>query len=156
MKQSPHQRKVSERMAPGVLCREGFLGRDRRPLGEILDADNSTVVGLGLRHEQIAGRLREVLDAAVAGLGRRVDLSEGLTAVFHEGMGRIPSPWPGEGTFRKGEVELTNAATGRTVRFTPLSVHLIARHGFYQGRGSRYRLEPQDVASMLGLAGGRD
>jgi hypothetical protein len=158
MKQSPHDRRIVERMAPGVLCRDGFLAPDTRPLGEIIDTDRSTVERLGTSHAEIAGRLAEILDRAAAACGAPVDVGGGLTAVYHEAMGRIPSPW-GEGRrFAKGEVELTDAA-GRMLRFTPLSVHLIAEHGFYQGRGSRYRLDPEAACRMLGIgspAGGEE
>jgi len=87
----------------------------------------------------------------VAGLGRPVRIGEHLTAVHREAMGRIPSPWPGEGVFPKGDVELTDRRTGRVLRFTPLSIRLIATHGFYEGRGSRYRLEPAELADALGI-----
>ena len=149
MKQTPQERILVGRMAPGVLCREGFLGPDARPLGEILDTDNSTVVGLDLTHERIAARLGAVLRRAVAALGTPVSVGEGLTAVHHEAMGRIPCPWGRCGTFAKGEVELADDLTGRTLRFTALSVHQIAEHGFYQGRGSRYRLDPAELWAAL-------
>ena len=151
MKQIPLDRIVTGRMAPGVLCREGFFGTDKRSLGEIADTDNSTLSAREATHRQVADRLRTVLARAVAGLGTPVRIREGLTAVFHEAMGRIPSPWPGEGTFRKGHVELVEADTGRHVEFTPLSIHLIAEHGFYQGRGARFRLEPSLLCDMLRL-----
>ena len=151
MKRSPHIQRVVDRMAPGALCRDGFLGADRRPLEDILDTDNSTVVGLGLTHGQIADRLAEVVGAAVAGLGTPVRVGRGLSAAWHEARGRIPCPFPGDGTFPKGQVELTDETSGRTFLFTPLSVHLIARHGFYQGRGSRYRIDPDTLAALLRL-----
>jgi len=151
MKQSPAYRRVAERMAPGVLCRDGFLAPDRRRLEEILETDNSAVVGLGTTHQAIAARLQAVYDQARAGLGRHVEVGEGRSALWREAMGRIPCPWGGCGTFAKGEVELTNAATGETLRFTALGIHLVEAHGFYQGRGSRYRLEPAALARALGL-----
>jgi hypothetical protein len=79
-------------------------------------------------------------------------LLDHLTATWHEGMGRIPSPWPGDGVFPKGELELTDNRSGRSIRITPLSIHLIAAHGFYQGWGAPYRLEPADLAAMFDLA----
>ena len=151
MRQTPEERTVTERMAPGVLCREGLLGPDRRPLGEILDTDHSVLSALEVTPRQIADRLGMILAKAIAGLGTPVLIREGLQAVFHEAMGRIPSPWPGEGTFRKGHVVLTETATGRSVLFTPLSVHLIAEHGFFQGRGTTFRLDPDVLCEMLGL-----
>jgi len=154
MKLSPRDRQITERMRPGVLCREGFLGRDRRTLSEILDADRSAVAGLDLTHERIAAELARALEAAMAGLGREVDLDERLRATWHEAMGRIPCPWGGCGTFPKGELELRDETSARRLVCTPLSIHLIAAHGFYQGRGSRYRLEPARLAELLGLTGG--
>lgn len=151
MKQTPLERAVTERMAPGVLCKEGFLGRDRRSLGEIIDADNSTLAARNVTHERVAARLKEILDQAVAALGTPVEVAPGLTATFHEAMGRIPSPWPGEGTFRKGHVELADSATGQSIRYTPLGVFLIAAHGFYQGKGGLFRLEPDLLCDLLGL-----
>ena len=50
MKQSPYWRKVSERMAPGVLSLAGFLGRDPRRIEEVLDADNAAVNALATTH----------------------------------------------------------------------------------------------------------
>ncbi len=159
MKPSPQQRLIEQRMAPGVLCRDGFLGTDGRPLDEILDTDRSTVQALGLTHAQIAAPLRDVMEEAMRRYGNPVILDRTmrrpatygtLRAVYREGMGRIPSPFA-DGLFPKGEIELTDVKTGEAVTFTPLSVHLIAEHGFYEGRGGRYRLEPDAVARLFGL-----
>jgi hypothetical protein len=50
MKQTPANKKVVDRMAAGVLSREGFLGSDPRGLAEIIDADRAELVEmLGLR-----------------------------------------------------------------------------------------------------------
>jgi len=151
MKQSPGDQKIIERMAPGILCREGFLGRDSRSLAEILDTDRSTLEGLGLTHAQVAARLREALGRAMASLGAPVSVDVQWTAIFRESMGRIPCPWGTCGVFPKGEVELVNKESGEVVRFTPLSTHLIAEHGFYQGRGARYRLDPKNVSRIFSL-----
>jgi len=155
MKHAPGEDRIAERLAAGVLSREGFLGSDRRPLREIIDADGSAVERLGLTHEAVAARLAEALVASTAAMGAPVELGGDLMAVHHEAMGRIACPWGGGLLFPKGEVELTDRSTGRTVRFSPLSVHLIGEHGFYQGRGSRYRLDPEVVCDMLKLGRGR-
>lgn len=139
-------------MAPGVFCRDGFLGTDNRPLEDILDADRSAVESLGTTHERIAAGLAAILDAAMAAQGAEVSVGDGenLRAVYLEAMGRIPSPF-GDGVWPKGEVELTDTRTGGKYFFTPLSVNLIAAHGFYQGRGSRYRIEPDAICRILGI-----
>ena len=149
MKVGPDDAKILQRMAPGALSRDGFLGTDPRSPWEIVDADGRTVADMGLTHVQVAGRLAEILDKAMAGQGAPVTVADHLTAAYRESMGRIACPWGGCGVFSKGEVELTDASTGRIVRFTPLSVHMIATHEFYQGRNSRYRLDPGILEEML-------
>lgn len=149
MKESPGERRIAERMAPGVLSREGFMGTDRRPLSEIIDADFAEVTRLGTTHEALALELGRVLDAAVAAMGAAVTLGANRTARYRDAMGRMPCPFGGCGVFPKGEVELSDPDTGETIRFTPLSVHMVAEHGFYQGRGSPYRLDPAALVRLL-------
>ena len=148
--QDPDERKITDRMQPGVHSREGFLGSDRRSLGEILDADRAAVEALRVTNERLAAKLAGVMEKAMAACGAPIKVNDHLLAVFREAMGRIPSPF-GDGVFAKGEVELTDTRTGQTIRFTPLSVHLIAAHGFYQGIGSRYRIEPATLCRVFEL-----
>ena len=68
---------------------------------------------------------------------------------MHEVRGRIPCPFGGCGAFPKGEAELVDTKTGRRMRFTPLSVHMVREHGFYGGQGSRYRLDPKLVYDLF-------
>jgi hypothetical protein len=151
MKQSPEEQKIRERMGAGVLSRNGFLGSDGRSPGEILDADHSAVVGLGTSHEALSEVLGRAIGAAMRAMGRPVKVGEHLTAVYQEAMGRIPCPWGDGEIFPKGEVRVTDDRTGESILLTPLSVHLIGEHGFYQGRGCRYRIEPEQIVRMFGL-----
>jgi hypothetical protein len=32
--------------------------------------------------------------------------------------------------------------------YTPLDAHLIAAHGFFEGKGSPYRIEPADLIAL--------
>lgn len=154
MKPTPDQQRILDRMAPGVLSREGFLGDDGRDLQEILETDGAAVARLGVTHERLAASLGEARRAAAAAMGNEVSVAGGrLRAVWREAMGYIPCPFGDGAVFPKGEVELTDPRTGRTLRYTPLSVHMIATYGFYQGRGGRYRIEPADVVGLFGLDG---
>ncbi len=151
MKQSPQDKTITQRMQPGVYSRDGFLGEDSRPLADILDTDRSVVEALGVTHQRLSQRMAEVLMQAMAGCGAPVKIGEHLTAVYREAMGRIPCPF-GDGLHAKGQVELTDGRTGKILTFTPLSVHMAGEHGFYQGRGSRYRLEPAELCEIFDLA----
>ena len=153
MKLSPRDQRLMERLAAGALCRDGFLGDDQRLPDEIIRADDAAVEAMGVTHEQIADALERICKRAAEAGGAPVHPAEGLTAVFHEAMGRIPCPWGGHGVFAKGEVEVTDEPQARTLRFTPLSIHLIREHGFYQGRGSRYRIEPTEAAELVERGG---
>ncbi len=149
MKIGPELQAVIDRMAPGALCRDGFLGKDKRTLMDIITADRVAVEALGTSCEILGERLKSILKDAMAAQGRVVQIGENLKAVYTTAMGRIPSPWPGEGVFPKGEIELLDTRTGRKILFTPLSLHMIAQHGFFQGRFSRYRIEPEVLVGML-------
>ena len=130
MKKNAQSMDILKKMAPGALSRAGFLGHDPRPLEEILEADRAAAAGLGTTHEAIAA-------------------GDGLTAFHREALGRISCPFGECGSFHKGQVEATDARTGEKLVFTPLSIHLIAAHGFYQGRGSPYRIEPATVVRFF-------
>ena len=41
--------------------------------------------------------------------------------------------------------------SGKTLTFTGLQIHLVEAHGFYEGRGSRYRLDPARLKEVLEL-----
>ena len=148
MKHSPEMHELIERMAPGVLSLHGFLGSGRRPLEEILDTDSSTVAELATTHRALAQVLANVLETASEGLGSHVPVDDHLTASLLEVKGRIPCPWD-DGLWLKGEVTLTDCESGDELIFTPLNVHMIAEHGFYEGRGSRYRIEPDLICRMF-------
>jgi len=156
MRLTPDEKRIIERMAPGAICRHGLLCGDRRSLQDILHSDSASVESLGLTHEIIADGLDALLRRVTADLGRTVRIDRHVTATARESMGRIACPWAGCGLFPKGQVDLTDARTGTTVHVTPLSVHMIRRHGFYQGKGSEYRLDPAVLARMIDLASGQD
>jgi hypothetical protein len=121
-----------------------FLGSDRRRLAEILDDDHESVNGLGLSNEQIASRLEEITHIAKKNLGERFTLEDRYEVRAEEHRGMIPCPWEhSQGLFYKSYVELWDKKSGETLIWSDLSIHLIREHGFFQGKGSPFRLEPR-------------
>ena len=141
-------RQIDDSMRAGVLCLDGFLGNDARGFDAICQADDEAVTAAGTTHRDIAAALQRILDRVAGAYGTPIDVTPSLRATFRESMGRIACP-VGCGVYPKGEVEL-ESATGKRWRFTPLSVHLISEHGFYEGIGSPYRIEPTEIAEVLG------
>jgi hypothetical protein len=150
MKQAPDLQQAQQRMAPGALTMDGFLGTDRRALVEILQDDDGAVRRLGLTHAEIGAAMAVLTDRAIAGFGAVVDHGDHEVCAC-EAMGRIPCPFGHPGLYYKTTVEAENSATGETLMWSALQVHMVTEHGFYEGRGSHFRLEPETLARFLGL-----
>jgi hypothetical protein len=151
MKQSPQLAAIQECMRPGVITAHGFLGADARALAEIIEADGAQVARLGLTHASIAARMRSLHAAGAAGLGEFIDVPPHFEVRVDAVRGKIPCPFGDRALEQKGFTVVRNASLGREVTFTALHVHLIEAHGFYQGAGSPFRLEPADLAVVLGI-----
>jgi hypothetical protein len=71
-----------------------------------------------------------------------------VRAEEHRGM--IPCPWGHpQGLFYKSYVELQDKISGETLIWSDLSIHLIRDHGFSQGKGSPFRLEPRVLKQVF-------
>ena len=149
MKQSPALAHAQTQMAPGVITREGFLGPDTRPLGDILEADDARVKRLGLTHAAIAARMRELRDAGKRGLGLSTEVEPHFDVQVESIRGRLPSPFGGRGVFSKTTTMVTNTRLNESVQYSDLQIHLVGVHGFYEGRNSKYRLDPEMLARVL-------
>ena len=149
-KQAPEAKALEERLGASRFSGEGFLGTDQRTVDQIIAADVRTIEQLGITKAALLDALRAAFETARAAFGGEVEIRPGLTAVAHESMGRIPSPFRGDGVFEKGDVVLTSA-TGEELVLTALGLALIEKHDFFQGHGSRYRIDPARAAHLLGL-----
>jgi len=151
MKQDPYLDGVERRMRRGIITKEGFLGKDTRRLVDILIEDEAAVNRLGLDHKGIADRLRYFLEKGKEGLGTEV-LVEGKFLVSADDVrGRLPCPWAHRGLYPKTNVHLKNIENNLEIIFTGLHIHMIEEHGFYEGKGSAFRLEPPILKEALGL-----
>lgn len=139
---------LSTILGPSKFSKDGFLGSDTRPPEEIIKADQEALSGLCIDNKKMATALRGAYVAAERALGNPVEIATGISAVHHEARGRIPSPFPEDGTFQKGETVVSDKSSNVSFCITPLSINLIEKHGFFQGKGCPYRIEP-DVASRV-------
>jgi hypothetical protein len=151
MKRLPKWIAIEEMMQPGVLSRDGMLGDDPRPLEEIMAVDAQAVSALGLTHEQIGARLAELTELARERFGAHVLVGEVLQLSATEVRGSIPCPFKDNTRFPKLIVTCKHLPSGKEISWTALSTHMIAAHGFYEGRGAIFRLDPARLVELLGI-----
>jgi len=134
---------------PSAFSAEGFMGYDSRSLKEIINEDAAQLKELRTSIGSIVEALRSIYTAAEQALETPVLFGEAITAIHYESRGTIPSPVPGDGTYQKGETHITDKANGKTIVVTPLSLHLIEKYRFFQGRGSPYRVDPESAWEIV-------
>ncbi len=154
MKQSPSERSLHDRLKASKFSAEGFLGRDTRSVDEIISVDKRRMEEHGIDPEQLINRLLGVFETAREAFGAEVDIKDGVTVTFHESMGRIPSPFRGEGVFEKGEATVHENGIPK-LRITRLGLHLIKKHLFFQGEGRPYRIDPVEADRILPSTGSK-
>lgn len=148
MKQTPEMDKYQQNMRPGRITLKGFLGEDHRNLVDILIEDDATVKRLGTTHEAIATRMQELRDAGVRGLGETITVQDHYEVRVDSVRGKLPCPFE-DAVVQKTFIQVRNLLNDREITFTDLHTHMIKAHGFYEGKGSSFRLPPQDLVAIL-------
>ncbi len=151
MKVSPEDFNLNKNLQPSKFSSEGFLGDDARTFDEIVAEDRTTIEKIGVTKDKLVSELKTVYDKSKRALGAEIEIAPNVFARFYESMGRIPSPFKGEGVFEKGEAVITSKMTNQQLIITSLSIHLIEKHDFFQGKGSRYRLDPERIIKLLNV-----
>ncbi|MFO7730192.1 MAG: hypothetical protein R6V86_05455 [Spirochaetia bacterium] len=152
MKQSPQLKQVQENMRPGVLTLHGFLGTDRRDLVEILEDDEAEVRRIGTTHRAIAAKMTALRDRGKEGLGEFIKVEPNFEVRVDSVRGGIPSPFGGPGLIPKTNTTVRNTRLSREIVYTDINIHLIGEHGFYEGKGSLFRLEPHELVEILEIS----
>ena len=149
MKATAQELKIRQRMQPGVITLGGFLGADTRPLNEIIEDDANALARTGYTARELAERMDYFTKASWDSF-QDFALIDGIWQAeteIHRGF--LPCPWGHKGIHRKAITNLTNTREGISVCWSSLNIHLIREHGFFEGRGSTFRLEPEVLAKAL-------
>ncbi len=151
-------------MRPGapsdVASTKGFLGKDERLL-EVLAMDNRYIVDdLGLTHQELAKHLhivgaiglKHLVDSGKAGKpsmakeftyhGRKFKVTVAVA------LGYQLSPFK-DGTQTNNNAVVHNLTNGKKLGYSLLVPHMIERYGFYEGKGTPYRVEPREVLEVF-------
>ncbi|SDB39880.1 hypothetical protein SAMN05660653_01898 [Desulfonatronum thiosulfatophilum] len=150
-RRSPVDAQKFQQLSPSCFSARGFFGNDTRELEDIIADDQATLQRLGITMDLLVQALRSVYHAALQTEGEWADIAPGVRAECLACRGRTPSPFPGEGTFPKHQVRVIREKDAQSFTITPLAIHLIEHHGFFQGVGSPFRIDPGMAADMLGL-----
>ena len=143
MKENPIDSKVRQDM------QERFLGSDTRLIAQIIESDEAELRAAGLGADELARAMRRLTEKGMESLGDEVQ-ADGFLVRVEEYMGQIGCPF--KHAVREAKRNTTAVdPQGRVMAWTDMSIHLIERHGFFQGEGSDYRLEPLELAEFLGL-----
>lgn len=149
MKKSPQQDKFEKMLDASKFSACGFIGDDSRTVWEIIDADTAELEKLGRTKEMIADRMRSITDKAAAGLGDWVLIDDTMRARVDDTRGTIPCPWAHGVRCLKRITTAERTDTGKSARWSELNIHLIHDHGFFQGKGSPFRLEPEELVKLI-------
>jgi hypothetical protein len=149
---------LEKKMRPGSgadMSVAGFLGKDESLL-EVLAADNQYVVEeLGLTHQELAKHLHVLgaigklqfrhgqQDKAFTYHGRKFKVIK-----FTSTHGTQPSPF-NDGTWTQNDAIVQNVDNGKQLGFSLLVPFMIERYGFYEGKGTSYRVDPRNVVEVL-------
>lgn len=151
MKQSKELDQIQAQMQPGSITQAGMLGSDKRRLGDIIEEDDAAVKRLGLTHQKIAAALVDIREQGKSGLGIATMVTSDLEVRVDSARGQLPCPFLHKGLIPKTYTVVRNVKSGREIIFTDLNIHMIEEHGFYEGRGSLYRLDPELLARELSI-----
>ncbi len=150
MKKNPKESFIERDMQPGRLVDDGFLGDDTRALSAIIREDLAVLDDLGITPAQLARAMRLITRAAMQGLEDPVEI-EGYVAHVYEARGWHGCPFKDNKRAAKRNTYVTDLKTGEQMRWSDLNIHLIEDHGFFQGKGAEFRLEPADLVRFLRL-----
>ena len=142
MKQSYEEKKHYSDFLPGKITRDGFIGKDTRHIHDIVESDRLILDKLNISNEIIADRLQYFIDAGKEGLESHVDLGNFIVKIEWD-RGMLPCPFGEKGLHHKLIAHVIQKAAGRMICYSQLNVHMIRKHGFFEGLGSAYRLDPE-------------
>ncbi len=151
MKQTPYLQQAQEAMRRGRLTEDGFLGDDTRLLADILAADDAAVRRMGVAHAEIADEMARLREAGRAGLGEFVFVPPHFEVRVDEVRGLLACPFGEAGLLPKTHITIRNIERKMELTISDLNIHLIREHGFYEGLGSPFRVDPQVAVRVLDL-----
>lgn len=140
---------IERTMRQAGAAHNGFLGQDERDLADILQADDAAARRRGLTHARVAQRMLALRQAGWKGLGDTLSVPPHFEVHVDSARGTLPCPFGDQDSTAKVNTTVRNLKSGKSITFTDMNIHLIAAHGFYEGHGSQFRLDPEQLIDTL-------
>jgi hypothetical protein len=136
-------------MRPGAYATKGFLGSEER-LVDLLAEDNRYVVDeLGLTHQELGRHLRALGEISSKAGGKEFRYQgRRFKGSVRRSQWHQASPFR-DGTISNGLAIVDNLDNEKRIEYSLLMPDLIERYGFYEGKGTPYRLEPKKILEVL-------
>lgn len=131
------------------LRRGGYLGVDRRDVAEIVETDATALARRGADAADLARRMRRLRDLGRKALGGEVEIDGRYRVSVVVERGLLVCPFGDTRSVAKTVTTVHDLRTGRSLTFSDMNIHLIERHGFFEGCGSAFRIEPDDLCDLL-------
>ena len=146
------ERDMRPNAASDVGSTSGFLGPDESLL-EVLAADNRLVVDEHrLTHQELARHLRILAELGNRNRGEEFSYrGQRFKVTLMTWRGYQLSPFR-DGTRTNQDAVVENVTNGEKLKYSLLVPLMIERYGFYEGKGTPYRVEPAQVLRVLALA----
>ncbi|MBN2875423.1 MAG: hypothetical protein JXM71_10045, partial [Spirochaetales bacterium] len=87
MRNTQAERNAHERMSPGVITAQGFLGTDTRSLADIVEADVEEFRRLDIDPDDAAAFLERLRDEGQRGLGEPTGVGDHLVVTVGDARG---------------------------------------------------------------------
>jgi len=149
MKETLQDKIIQSNLQPGQMSIDGFLGNDERNFRDIISSDQAELEKLGLSAELIADRLQYFTDSAFENYIGPIIIAEKYEVRYFTYRGKLTCPFKHSGVYRKGLIVLRNLVNNIEIKWTPLNIHMIREHGFFEGSGSIHRLEPAKLKDAI-------
>ncbi|MCU0917084.1 MAG: hypothetical protein MUC88_21350 [Planctomycetes bacterium] len=149
MRQGPEIEHLDADLRRSTLVAGGFMGADPRSVADVIDADAGELSRLGVTARELASRMREVTNQAARAQGVWTEVDPEHEAQVDEARGALPCPWRHRGRYFKRITTIRRKGSDDILRWSDLSLHMIDAHGFFEGKGSMFRVEPAALVQML-------
>ncbi|MDP8232733.1 MAG: hypothetical protein P9L91_08715 [Candidatus Zophobacter franzmannii] len=148
MKQTTKEIQIQKRMQLGNISADGFLGKDKRHYLDIIAEDENKILELDYTIDQIADRLEELTAEAFKSPEGPTNFGT-LTLDYFSYRGKVTCPFADPGVYAKAKVTARNTENDVQLCWTPLNIHLIRKHHFFEGKGAEFRLDPEQLIKCI-------